>query len=263
MLKFYFKYFASLGYENFKNIFLLFIAANMIFICISCDDGLFNGGETTVREIPLNDSISSVEVENIFDIELDQDTVNKIFVTCGENLQQYIDIKIKDKVLHVNHHSKYNWSRSYEKIKLEFHINQNLKMRILSPTKLTSKETLKLSSIEIADWGKVSEFDISIEADYFYLVVSYENFGYYKVKGTCNNTNLRSYGSCFFMTDSLVSKECSVKHFGIGDVYVNFTSSLKVWLEFTGNVYYKGNPSDIILEQQLSSGKLIPIDSKK
>jgi len=44
-------------------------------------------------------------------------------------------------------------------------------------------------------------------------------------------------------------------------MYVNATDNLTVSLEFTGNIFYKGNPSKIVIENQSSSGKLIKMDS--
>lgn len=117
-----------------------------------------------------------------------------------------------------------------------------------------------MHKVEIEDGEKISEIDISIEADYLGFYVSYENFGYYKVKGKCNDTHITSRGYGFIKTDNLISENCYVRHTGKGDVYVNVSGRLKVSLEFTGNVYYRGNPSEIVIDRQLSSGRLIPLE---
>jgi hypothetical protein len=84
-----------------------------------------------------------------------------------------------------------------------------------------------------------------------------DNFGRFKLKGQTYSAYFEGWGSCQVRADSLaVSNDCFVKHRGMGDIYVNALSLLSVSLEYTGNIYYTGNPPQII-EKELSSGRLI------
>jgi hypothetical protein len=232
----------------------------VIFNFYSCDNALFDSGETTTKEITFNQKINGYEAESIFDILLVQDTINKILVTCGENLQPYVYIYLENDTVHLTQNTKQNWSRKYGKIKLEIHImDDNFFMNIWEPISLTTQNEITMSSFTVLDWGVFSEIDIDINVDNCMLVNSPEHFGLFKAKGKSNYTFLWNRGSCKFQTDSLESTSCYVKHGGWGDVYVNVLENLTVSLESTGNIYYKGSPNTTI-ERRLSSGNLIKQD---
>src|SRR5664279_3594772 len=93
-----------------------------LLLIVSCNKALFNAGDTVTQEIKIEGQFSFIDIENIFDITLINDTVNKVLVTCGENLQPYVSIKVKDGILYFDHSVKENWSRTYQKIKLEVHL---------------------------------------------------------------------------------------------------------------------------------------------
>lgn len=233
----------------------------MMAFCLSCDkNGLFDAGKTVIREIQLQEDFSLIEVENIFDITLVQDTVNKILVTCGENLQKFVDIHIQDKVLHLNQHTTNDWSRPYNKIKLECHFIQMPGMNIREPISLSTIGTLTIPNFYIVDWGTFCEMDVNLNVDNCYLDMSDEDFGLFKLKGKCAHAYFRTNGSAIVRADSLVTTFCKVDHHGWGDVYVNFTSKLEVSLQNTGNIYYIGDPLNIVIDKQSSDGQLIRLN---
>ena len=248
------------GSWNLK--FLTLILILFVSSIYSCDNNaLFDSGKTTTREILINQNVSAFEAESIFDITVVQDTINKILITCGENLQQFVDITIKNDTVHMKQRTKENWSRKYEKIKLELYTKQNLHIDIHEPVHLTTRGIFSIPNFVVWDWTMFSEIDVNLDVDYCELINSPEHFGVIKAKGKSKSTFLWNRGSCQFLTDSLESVSCYVKQHGWGDMYVNATDNLTVSLEFTGNVFYKGNPSKVVIENQLSSGKLIKMDS--
>jgi hypothetical protein len=225
---------------------------------LSCkDNALFDSGPTVTREVTIAEYFSSIDIENMFDITLVQDTVKKVLVTCGKNLQSYVSVSVKDSILVLDHNAKYNWSRKYEKIKLEVHLIVTPHIDIYEPVNLKTRGILKGGNFILKDWGRVSEVDISLDVNSCELYMASDNFGYFKIKGKSSSAYFEGWGTCQVRADSLILNYCHVKHRGMGNVYVNVTGQLIVSLEFTGNVCYTGNPSQIVIEQQKSSGQLI------
>ena len=228
-----------------------------LLLIISCNKALFNAGDTVTRELKIEVQFSIIDIENIFDITLVNDTVNKVLVTCGENLQPYVSIKVKDGILYFDHSVKENWSRSYQKIKLEVHLTFGPRIDIHEPISLKTIGVFKADYFALIDFWKVSEVDINLDVHTCGIYMSSDNFGYFKVKGKAQTADIWGWGSAYVLADSLVTQNCHVIQRGMADVHVNVTGQLAVSLEFTGDVYYRGNPTEVIIEKQTSTGRLI------
>ena len=241
----------------FKYIVVCIPLLLLLFCHTSCNKAFLDAGDTITKEIRIDSTFSSINIENIFDITLVNDTVNKVLVTCGENLQSFVSIKVKEGALYFDHSMKQKWSRSYEKIKLEVHLTFGHTINIHEPISLKTKGIFTCNNFTIVDWGKVSEVDVNLDVNFCGIYMSNDNFGYYKIKGKTRTADFWALGSAYVIADSLVTQNCRVWQHGLADVYVNVTGWLIVSLEFTGNVYYTGNPSEVFIEKQISTGRLI------
>jgi hypothetical protein len=243
-----------------KNLIPLILFMLLTVIALSaCDKSLFDSGHETNREIVINDAFTKLDFQNIFDVTMVQDTVNKVIITCGENLQNKVSATVSNGTLTLDHNEKYSWSRKYKHIQAEIHIVSIPAISIHAPISLTSIDTLKGETFWLLDYGKFSDINVTLNVKACDVYMTSDNFGIFKIKGKCETADLWGWGSALVRADSLVSKQCHVKHRGFNDVYVNATEQLTVSLEYTGNIYYTGNPKTITIEQKLSSGSLIPL----
>lgn len=242
-----------------RNIRLLLLAITLVVGLTACDKSLFDSGPETQREIIIKEAFTKIDFQNIFDIVMIQDTVNKIIITCGENLQDKVSATVSNGTLTLDHNEKYNWSRSYKHIQAEIHIVSIPAIAIHAPVSLISADTLKGEIFWLLDYGKYSNINVTLNVNACDVYMTSDNFGIFKVKGKCKKADLWGWGSALVRADSLVAEQCHVKHRGFNDVYVNVTNQLSVSLEYTGNIYYTGNPKSITIEQKLSSGSLIPL----
>jgi hypothetical protein len=228
---------------------------------ISCDKtGFFDAGETTTEEAIIQNSFSRIETASIFDVTVVNDTVNKVLVTCGENLQKYVHIEEKDGIVYISQNTKYNWSRKYEKIKLDLHVNQDLIVYAYEPLHFVTTGTFKANTFQFVDWGKFCEVDISVNAGSCLVYMGADSFGAYTIKGTCNYCEIWAGGCSKIYADSLVSDNCYVRQRGWGDVYINVLQQLSVRFECGSNVYYRGTPSKITIDNQVSGGNVMKLE---
>lgn len=225
----------------------------------SCiDEALFNGGVVVSKTQNLSD-YSTIEIESSFEIELISDTVNKVVVSCGENLQPFIKIEVVNDILYLKHEIKNNWSRNYERVKLELHTRPFGVISVRKPVRIYTTRVYKAPSFGFVDYMKYSELDLDIDVDDCMVVMSSDNFGQYKVRGTAKRANFWGWGSCLVRADSLITDHCYILHRGMGNVYVNSTGQLNADIQSTGNVYYTGNPAQINFQRK-GSGNLIKMD---
>jgi hypothetical protein len=242
-----------------KNAFVLFL---IILLCLSCKKSLFNAGDTISREFPVDQDINYLEVKNIFDITLIQDSVNKAFVTCGENLMSDIHISSAEKTLYLDHSVTNNWSRDYEKIKVELHLKTLAWLNIREPAQVITKDTFKTNDFYLVIWGQFAEADLCINANSFSIYTSLDDFGKYVIKGKSNYSELYPCGSCSLDCRNLISEKCKIYQRSIANCYINVTKELLVEFKGQGNIYYSGNP-DIQYLNQPSSGKLIQLSGSQ
>jgi len=231
----------------------------VIFGLFACDDALFDAGSETSHEIVFKEAFSIIRFNNIFEVTIIQDTINKVIFTCGENLQSKVSTQIINGKLILDHSEKSNWSRKYKHIKAEIHLITSMYFEIIAPVNLKTIGILRGKNFILKDYSGVSEFDVNLDVENCNIAIVYDSYGFFKIKGNCINTYIEDYGSAVIRADSLQTINCKVKHLGFADLYVNASKKLNVSLEYTGNVYYTGNPSEIVIEKKLSTGNLIRV----
>lgn len=162
----------------------------IIFAGTSCiDEGLFNSGKVVTKSIDLP-GYETIEAESTFEIEIVPDSVNKVYVTCGENLHPFMKISVRDNVLYLKHEIKNNWSRKYEKVKLVLHTQPFSRINVRKPVKIFNHKIYKAPSFTIVDFMKYCELDVNVDVDYCLIAMSSDNFGQYRVKGRASNTEI-------------------------------------------------------------------------
>ena len=229
-----------------------------LLIMASCSkSALFDVGSVETREIILPTSIDNIEVRSIFALSVCNDTVNKIIITCGKNIQSFVHASFINGKLKLTHDDKYQWSRDYKKIKIEIHSTTLPRFDVYEPISFTSIDTLKGANFTYVDWGRLSEVNVQLNVQQVQLSMSTTNFGYFKLKGSCDYATIWACGTCVVHADSLLSRQCTVLQRGRGDVYVHPSQSLNATIELSGNVYCYGNPAVVLTATKNATGKII------
>jgi hypothetical protein len=229
----------------------------LVLFC-SCEKSLFNAGKTISKEFPVAQEINVMEVQNMFEITLIQDTINKVIVTCGENLMPDIHISVSENVLYLDHSVSCNWSRKYEKIKVDLHFKTIPRINLREPASINTKDTITTENFVVTIWGRFAEINASINANFCGIYMTLDDFGKYVIKGKCNNADILQCGSGFVDCRDLSTINCNICQKSIADTYVNVKEKLGVNIIGQGNIYYSGNPEIQYLNQPVP-GKLIQL----
>ena len=246
-------YLAKKEYMN-KLVSIALIAP--LFLLAGCQkEGFFNAGKTVTQRIELNNTIADVTINSMFEITLVQDTENYALVTCGENLQPEVNLSSKENSLLLSHSIIFNWTRSYEKVKVELHLKELPSFIVHKPVLLKTKGVFKGEQFSITGRAAYAEVDVNIDASTCSIDMGWHGFGLYKISGKATEAKFYCYGSARIEAQSLETEKCKVVQSSIDNVYVTATNALEVLIEKSGNVYYTGNPT--ITYSTSSSGKLI------
>jgi hypothetical protein len=200
----------------------------------------------------------TLELNSVFDILLVQDTTDYALVTCGQNLIDNIVITQNNDLLQLDQNTGLNWARTYKHTLVELHFKMLSFIQINKSIRLETKSSVQSPDLSVQDNSPVSEIDITIDCNNFYMSVLRDNFGIYTVSGTTKNCRLEPDGSAHFKTMNLVADSCSFVHHGIGDCFVNAKRVLSGKIIRNGSIFYKYYPS-LKLEIEKGSGKVLEI----
>jgi hypothetical protein len=233
----------------------LSIVIPFFLILISCEDN----SSRCKKEILLED-FKNIRIEDIFDILLVQDTLNKIILEGSENLLPHVKTVVQKDTLLIENSLRCNWLRDYEKVTLSVHFRELKHIVTLAPVNIISHDTLKVDTLRYFAIGEIGEADLILDCRYFRFDDSHSTLGLFKFRGKAGKSRFYvNYGSSLDAMD-LVSAQSDIYQETIGDIYVNVTEHLRVWIWGPGNVYYSGNPPLVEIMENRSSGKITRID---
>jgi len=241
--------------KNRINIYLMVIA---IALFVSCDD-LFNSGDIITKEYELED-FSEIYIEDIFNIFLVQDTICSLKLEGGSNLLSDIDFYIKDNKFHITNENGGTWSRKYEQISVYIRLKDITFLKVDESSRVETIDTLKLPKLTIQSITDYADISLTIKSNNFYFVNEGTSGGYFTFKGKTINSKMFARGSCIIDASELQSVSSNIKTESIGDCTINVSEKLKVEILRTGNVFYKGNPSEITYVNEKAKKQLISLN---
>jgi hypothetical protein len=223
-------------------------------------DNTFNcfeqsGNMVTITKFP--GSFRAVIINDIFDVTLVQDSVDFVEITCGDNLAGDVELTVITDSLFLKNNNRCSWVREYTKIKVTIHF-VNLKLLVTGCScSVNTKGPIYSDDLMVAATGGFSEVDLELNTRQIYFYNNKEVTGIYKFRGNTQQAVLRTFGTASLFSDSLNAINLKAENNSVADMKVFATEKLEAILTSNGNIYYYGNPTQVDLLEQSSSGKLI------
>ncbi|MGN0033660.1 MAG: GIN domain-containing protein [Candidatus Limimorpha sp.] len=244
---------------------IIFLLLSIVIILPSCKKVPLSVGETITvsRELQgFNKMIINDDV-NVTMIKAD---TNYIEISAGKNLMPNIITETSDGNLVIRNDNAMNWIRTYD-----YTIDAKLYFKEITDITHSGSGFLKSQNqindscndhIRITILHACGDIDLEINDGSAISIDYTQGTSALKLRGTGNRhiyIGKRSYG-IIDISDLGVTK-ATVKNFSSGDCYVAPSDTLNAYIYNLGNIYYKGNPSEI--ESYIdpdSRGKLIHIE---
>jgi hypothetical protein len=238
--------------------FILILNLLLLFGCKKSCDCLKSTGTISTEERSLT-PINSINLKNNVDVRIHYSNEYKLSVRGGSNLLEKIETRIENGTLYIRNKNKCNWVRKFD---------PELRVNIWLP---------ELSSIYLEDASSDIVFEDTIPAKNFRLD-SFSSIGKYSFKlkgdiatlaihnGAADLDALGSVGTLYLYGVGYGKLNCEqlqtfntyTDNQGTNDFYVNALNTLEVKISGSGNIYYKGNPLNIV-KKVFGSGKLIQL----
>lgn len=214
-------------------------------------------GELVSKELALGE-FNRLELHPHIEYELIQDSLDKLVITGGENVVNFIEYSLQDKLLMIKNTNRCPFFRDAKKvIKVEIHFTDLINLHYEGSERIYSKDTLQTPYFTLTVRDGAGPVNLKLNS----IVVMADivhGWGDYTLEGKTQIAKIgaRSNGFCdtrkLVVTDSIyVASETS------GDMYVN-TGNLPIYgfIKSIGNVYYTGEPPAVEVVES-GQGKLI------
>ncbi|MEA3316482.1 MAG: head GIN domain-containing protein [Bacteroidota bacterium] len=237
----------------YKIRFLLFA-----FLFVSCENIFFGDDENVFVEKNVSD-FNTIIVNDIFDIKLTQDTINRIFIEGAENIVANIKVFVKNDSLYIENNTDFRWTGNYDRVMVNISVKDLQNLRLNAPSDVVSTNNIKGHYLNVKAIAEMSEINISMDTDNFYFVNQGTSGGNFNFSGNTINLGFWIRGSGKINTEELTCKSAIIKSSTIADTYISVENKLKVEIERDAKIFYKGNP-EIIAEDSNTLNNLVKLD---
>ncbi|WP_025006794.1 GIN domain-containing protein [Marinilabilia salmonicolor] len=214
-------------------------------ICLSgCDytDALLKDGEIIRKEVVLN-SFDRIEIETSVELVLTNDADSVAVVEGLDFLVPRLVLNQEGKVLKIESEGLIGFR---EKQLPSVTVGVSGLKRITSnfPSKITSTDTLKISSLTVVVNGRgtFTQCDLLVDAGSISLAAYGSNVGNHIFRGKTGKLIVNAEGLTTVDALQLEAKSVRLVQKSVNSSYVNALEELSVDIFSSGNVYYTGNP---------------------
>ncbi|MBN2682612.1 MAG: DUF2807 domain-containing protein [Bacteroidales bacterium] len=218
-----------------------------------------NGSIITINRTLEN--FSEIELNHVFTVYLVQDTAYYLEITSGENILPGIKSEVVNRRLIIDNNNTCNWMRGYSKIpKIKIHAPIIKYIQIIGECDLFSEGKINSDTIFIDVESGASLCDLEVKSDVVKLKI-HAGTGKFTIKGECNFSYFFNHGNAHIFGENLKAKRVQIHNNSTGDARLYSTEFLHIEYIGRGDIYYKGNPPEILVQESLGEGQLIQIDN--
>jgi Putative auto-transporter adhesin, head GIN domain len=198
--------------------------------------------ETIQRDL---DSFSSLELNDYIQYELLDTNYYGVLITAPGNLLSDIETIVADGVLKVENTNRCNFVRSFKnKITVRICAPDFIDIQNYATGDIVTIGSIQGSKFSIENRGAAGTQRLSLYADTV-NVATHTGVCDAIVEGACTSVYLFNQGLGTIDSRDLVSRYAYVNNSSLNDVYVHASDYLFGYVQFSGSIFYLGNPSSI------------------
>ena len=236
----------------------IFFYLLLIALLTSCDND-FDDNLLSQREVA-DIVFKQVRVNDVFNVVLKQDTDFRVEICAPESTINGIDCFVNGDTLELFDRNPRKWRTGYVTPQVTIYFPTLEYFRAYAPGNISTLGTIAQSNFKVFITRHIGTVNLNVDVENLSLFAgNTDNMGRYIVQGKANYAYFWMRNGCFLDAQNLELGSARVINNSYNNVYINIDSKLRVSLNSSGNVYYRGNPSEIIIEEQSSTGKLIKL----
>jgi len=224
-----------------------FTAIFLLIILFGCEGLLQPSEKKVTKRIEISKMPIRIDIKSMFDIVLHQNDSIYAVVTCNSSYVNDVDIHAKDDTLYLEHSVSMRWLHGYDIIKLDLYLPYLPIIHVKAPVSIKTKEKFYTKMLNISDWEYYSNCDIDVQTTYVVIQSSGSSYSSFHITGSADSAFVYSRGSSVIDLSELQVNSCTIHHKSIADARLNVSTLLRAEILSSGKVYYKGNPTVVML----------------
>jgi hypothetical protein len=199
-----------------------------------------------------------IEVQNNIDVLLIQDSVCYVEVEAGKNLMANIESSVVGNKLLVKNNNRCNYTRSYNHdIKIYIHFKKLNELIYEGTGPITSLNTIQNDKFTLNSWDGTDTINLMLDVPLVYANI-HTGVADLIVSGKSEQLFAYAKGSGTFRMQAFKCTNVYTNNVTSSDHYFWAEKKIEALVQYVGNTYYKGNPTEIVKTIN-NQGKLIQV----
>ena len=212
--------------------------------------------ETESRSTP---AFNRIYIYNNMDVEIYPGHEFKIEITAGSKLIESITTEVENSTLRIRNENKCNWVRSFKnEFKAKVWLPDLVELNNYGSGNIILKDTIRANEFVYNNWGATGDV----------LMLFNTGSAHPNIHTGAANVTMRGHIGVLYLHNNGVgvvdARDCDsdiifTESVAPNNQYVNANHELYAKISYSGDIYYKGNPTTIKLEG-VGKGRLIKLD---
>lgn len=227
----------------------------------SCQSFFFDDLSIISKELAFDAKLSHVTVSHGFNIVLKQDTSNYAIIEAAADIINEVDCFANGDTLILNDNNPMKWRTAYPTPTVTIGFREIRELKIYSPSNISTLGDINQDYFKIFATRHIGEINLNVNAKRFVLITgNTNNMGIYNITGSADDAYIWMRNTCSLNALEFRTKNARVINNSKADCYVMVSNEFNVTLNSSGDLYYKGTPTEYNLEEHSGTGRIIRIE---
>ncbi|MEP7263604.1 MAG: head GIN domain-containing protein [Bacteroidota bacterium] len=213
---------------------------------------------TLITEERTTSPFHYVELNNKVNLYVHQANEYRITVTAGKHLIEKVTTETENGILRIDNINKCNWVRDFNNtfdVHIYLPVLDTLEV-FESSGNIYFVDTMKADRFSFQSWSSTGDYYIKLDASTSYMALQTGPASLY-ASGKTGVCYMWNQGQGIYDARNLIADDIYASNRSMNKEYLFAKKKLYAKIEYSGDLYYGGNPSDIKLED-FGGGQFIP-----
>jgi hypothetical protein len=237
---------------------IICVSCSLVLILFACNSNF----EIEKTSLTLNNTyFKEIKVKSSFNIILKQDSLFRVTIETSESSLQNISAYTLGDTLFLLDENPNKWRTNYQTPTVTIHFIEIEKFNIYAPGNISSDGVIQQNNFRFFSTQHIGVVNLYLNVQNLSLITgNSQNMGVYNLSGSAKYSNIWIRNTCSLNAKDLLIDDARIVNNSLNDCYVHTKNRLRVTLNSSGNIYFLGNPNEIVIDEQSATGKLINLE---
>jgi hypothetical protein len=244
---------------------LLIAACTSMFLMQSCEKSAvcdcFKGTGKIITEERNVGPFHYIELNNKVDLYVHPSQEYRVTVTAGKHLIDKVTTEIDNGILRIDNENKCNWVRKFDNpfdVHIYLPVLDTLEV-FESAGNIYFMDTMKTERFSFQSWSSTGDYYLKVNAGTVYFALQTGPASLY-AEGSCGVAYMWNQGQGVYDARKFIADDIYVANRSQNHMYMIAKERLYARIEFSGNIYYQSEATDLQLEDY-GGGEFVKVTS--